>query len=56
MKITLKAQHYNIELSPEEVPDTALDGLLEALRHSWPINYDVIEGIIRAGRKLKNRQ
>jgi hypothetical protein len=56
MKLVLKNTHVNVEISPEDIPAAALDGVLEAIRQGWPINYDVIEGIIRAGRKLKNRQ
>jgi hypothetical protein len=31
VKITLKSTHYNIEICPEEVPDTVLEPLIESI-------------------------
>jgi hypothetical protein len=50
MKLVLKNTHVNVEISPEDIPVVALDGLLEAIRHGWPVANDIIEAIIRDGR------
>jgi hypothetical protein len=47
MKITLKTTHYDIEICPEEVPDAALEGLIEAVRHGWPVGNDIVDTIIK---------
>jgi hypothetical protein len=51
MQITARGTHHDVTFDLAEVPDAALEGLIDALRHGHPINYAVVEAIIRAGRK-----
>jgi hypothetical protein len=51
MQITARGTHSDVTFDLAEVPDAALEGLLDALQHGHPINYAVVEAIIRAGRK-----
>jgi hypothetical protein len=54
MKIIAKTTHYDIEIDPAEVSDdTTLEQLLEAIRHGWPVNNDVVEAVVRNARALK---
>jgi hypothetical protein len=51
MQFTARGTHHDVTFDLAEVPDAALEGLLDALQHGHPINYAVVEAIIRAGRK-----
>jgi len=47
VKIILKSTHFNIELGPEELSDSSLAQLLEAVCGGWPVNNDTIGVILR---------
>jgi hypothetical protein len=51
MQVTARGTHHDVTFDLAEVPDAALEGLIDALRHGYPINCAVVEAIIRAGRK-----
>jgi hypothetical protein len=51
MQITAKGTHHDVTFDLEEVPDAALEGLLDALRHGHPINYATIDVIIKNCRR-----
>jgi hypothetical protein len=50
MQVTARGTHHDVTFDLAEVPDAALEGLLD-VRHGHPVNYAVVEAIIRAGRK-----
>lgn len=53
MQITAKGTHHDVTFDLAEVPDTALEGLLDALQHGHPINHATIDAIIKNCRQGK---
>ena len=54
MKILAKTTHYDIEIDSADIPDDViLDQLLEAIRHGWPVNHDIVAAVVRNARASK---